>query len=155
MIDFTDPENFSNQIIEFCKMIYNDKTVENEFNILDKNYDDYLDKNELGRLAKQVLNSYYKEFSKPEREAVVDKWVEKFDINKDQKISIDEFKDLMETVYSKFIMDELANIQKDPDCPKPLKELDLCKNLTDKLPSLSKEDQEIIKKFIEKAKKEI
>ena len=60
----------------------------------------------------------------------------------------------METVYSKIITDELANIQK-IQIPKPLKELDLLKNLSDKLPSLSKDEQEIIKKFIENSKKEI
>ena len=36
----------------------------------------------------------------------IDKWFKKFVLNKDGKISYDEYKNMMETLFSKIIFDE-------------------------------------------------
>ena len=36
----------------------------------------------------------------------IDKWFKKFDLNKNGKISYDEFKNMMDTLFSKIIFDE-------------------------------------------------
>ena len=154
-MDFEDTEHFTEQIIEICKMVYNDEGINQAFKSYDKDSNCYLDKKEMSKVVNEVLEGYPKVFTKAERRDITNKWFQKFDTNKDGKISIDEFKNMMETVFAKVFIEELADLQKKPNCPEALKDLDLIKQLNDKLSTLSKDDQEIIKKFIENSKKEI
>lgn len=61
----------------------------------------------------------------------------------------------METLFSKIIFDELEKMQKDWNCSKELKELDLLKYLNDMLSTLPKEEQVFVQNVIENAKKDI
>ena len=152
-MDISDPEDIVETVINFCKFIKEGITLE-EFKKYDKDSSGYLSRKELNKPAKDILNGFNEDLSKQEKVAIIDEWFIKYDLNKDGKISYDEFKNMLESIFAKLVMDELRKIQKEPACPKDLKELDLLKYLNCMLSSLPKEDQVLVQKFIENAKKE-
>lgn len=103
---------------------------------------------------KGILNAFHEELSKRKKVATIDKLFKKFDLNKDGKISFDEFKNMMECIFAKLVVEELEKRKKDPDCPEDMKDLDLLKFLNDRLSTIPKEDQVLVQKFIENAKKD-
>ena len=152
-MDISDPNDIVESVITYCRII-NQSITHEEFNKFDKDSSGYLSRKELNKPAKDILNAFREELSKKEKVAIIDKWFEEFDLNKDGKISYDEFKNMMECVFAKVVVDELEKTKKEPDCPKELKDLDLLKFLKEKLSSLSKEDQVLVQKFIENASKD-
>ena len=152
-MDFSDPHNIVETIIVFCKFMKEGITHE-EFKKYDKDSSGYLSRKELNKPAKDILNTFREELSKKEKVAIIDKWFEKFDLNKDGKISYDEFKNMMESIFAKLVVEELEKRKKDPDCPEDMKDLDLLKFLNDRLSTIPEEDQVHVQKFIENAKKD-
>ena len=100
-MDFTEPKNFVNQIITFCKMMNDEVITLAEFKRYDKDSSGYLSRKELNKPAKDILNGFNKDLSKQEKVAIIDEWFIKYDLNKDGKISYDEFKNMMECVFAK------------------------------------------------------
>ncbi len=154
-MDINDPKYFTEQIINFYRMIYDENFVSQSFKEYDKDSNGFIDRKEIGKIAKDVLIQFDKKYTKKEKAEIKDKWFEFFDTNKDGKITIDEFRILTQTVFAKFLLEQVENCKKYPDCPQFLKELDLIKNLNEFKTTLPKEEQAMIDSFIENTKKDI
>ena len=152
-MDISDPNDIIESIISFCRIIDLSITRE-EFDKYDKDSNGYLSLKELNTPAKSILTDFQKELSKRKKVVSIKKLYEKFDLNKDGKISFDEFKNMMECIFAKLVVEELKTRQKDPDCPEDMKDLDLLKFLNDRLSTIPEEDQVHVQKFIENAKKD-
>ncbi len=146
------------EILDFCRMIHDKNEgnmVSKAFKEYDKDSNGYIDRKEMGKIAKDVLIQFDKKYTKKEKAEIKDKWFEFFDTNKDGKITIDEFRILMQTVFAKFLIEQVENCKKHPDCPQSLKELDFIKYLNEFKTTLPKEEQAMIDSFIENTKKDI
>ncbi len=156
-MDMTAAE-YVKEILDFCRMIHDKNEgnmVSKAFKEYDKDSNGYIDRKEMGKIAKEILSGFNQKYSKKEKAEIRDKWFKYFDTNKDGKITIDEFGNLMETLMAKVFIDQLENSKKYPDCPQSLKELDLIKYLNEFKTTLPKEQQAMIDSFIESAKKDI
>ena len=149
-----DPKLFIARIMEISKNLSNEDIIKEEFNTYDLDSNGYLDRKELSKAAKNFYqNVLLKKISKEERLEATGKWFDSFDINKDGKIDINEFKEILHIIYAHAIFDKIQELKNDSN--DSFKNFDLKKYLNDTLPTLSAEEQAAVKKFLESSEKQI
>lgn len=133
-------------IADAFRQYYDENSVKEEFDKADIDKSGFLERKELKKLAQEYIN--LKMPKKLKTINCVDKLLEDFDINKDGKISIEEFTELFREISAKFLAKSLQE-----ELEKETQGKNIVKLIEDNLIHFDKEDQKMVKEFILYVKK--